>query len=388
MRQIGSSESEKEAYSVCNALKKQGVACSYDIEKDEKSKTIHYRIWVVNEEDVEAGLTVLNRYRENPDALEFQRAEPVFVNPDHIEELSEEEEVKTAPPLSGWKIKISLKPRRETRGVTLTQIILFVCIAIFMWNDFQESQIIRDKGVLPVELGLTPLQREMMFDEPAQMQAVVKVVSEYPMKDVREEKDLPEATRQAITTAEAIPYWKGFYQEIIIPTKDKESPPLFEKIRTGEVWRLFTPCLLHRDFLHILFNLAWLWVLGRQIEDRIGKLRLLALMVVVGVISNIAQYFMSGPYFIGLSGVVVGMVGFIWQRQRKAPWEGYPLNKPTILFIVIFVAVMALLEFFAFFMHLFTTFALSPNIANTAHIVGGLVGIGLGRLPFFQRKTQ
>ena len=97
---------------------------------------------------------------------------------------------------------------------------------------------------------------------------------------------------------------------------------------------------------------------------------------------------MSGPYFIGLSGVVVGMVGFIWQRQRKAPWEGYPLNKPTILFIVIFVAVMALLEFFAFFMHLFTTFALSPNIANTAHIVGGLVGIGLGRLPFFQRKTQ
>ena len=49
--------------------------------------------------------------------------------------------------------------------------------------------------------------------------------------------------------------------------KTAKEIPLFEKIRQGELWRLFTPCILHRDFLHILFNMIWVWILVKQIEE-------------------------------------------------------------------------------------------------------------------------
>ena len=50
------------------------------------------------------------------------------------------------------------------------------------------------------------------------------------------------------------------------------------------------------------------------------------------------------------------------------------------------VIAMFALELFSFAMQLFVRSELSANIANTAHIIGGLVGLALGRLPLFTRK--
>lgn len=387
MRLIGFTNNEKDAYTVCNALKQEGIAASYDFEKN-KEGAGNFRIWVVNEEDIDQGQEILNRYQENPSAPEFQFDPQAFTLPKPPEEIIETEQLKTAPPLKGWKIKIALKPRKATKRVTFTQIIMLICIAIFMWNDLQETQIVREKGELVLDLGLTPIQRTLMFDEPAQMDALAAVANRYNLKGIHEEKEIPIDAQKAIKDAEAIPYWQGFYEKFFNTSKKLPPAPLFEKIRQGEIWRLFTPCILHRDFFHILFNLLWLWYLGRQMEERLGKWRFALFALAVGIIANMAQYLMSGPYFIGLSGIVVGMVGFIWQRQRKAPWEGYPLNKPTVVFVALFVAIIALLQGLAFFLHLFTPIAFSPNIANTAHIVGGFSGIALAHLPLFQRREK
>ncbi len=150
------------------------------------------------------------------------------------------------------------------------------------------------------------------------------VLRSLPLQNVTDEKSLPKDEQQKIDAAEALPYWRGIYD--YFTQKKQEATPMFEKIRQGEVWRLFTPCLLHRGFLHILFNMAWLWILGKQIEERAGKLRLLVLIIITAVVSDVTQYLISGPFFLGFSGVVVGMAGFIWMRQRVAPWEGYPLS--------------------------------------------------------------
>ena len=75
---------------------------------------------------------------------------------------------------------------------------------------------------------------------------------------------------------------------------------LFGKIRQGEVWRLFTPVLLHGGILHLLFNMAWVWMFGRLIEQRLGSFKYLFLSIIVGVISNVAQYLMSGPRILWL----------------------------------------------------------------------------------------
>jgi GlpG protein len=209
---------------------------------------------------------------------------------------------------------------------------------------------------------------------------VDKVLKEYNFLPYEKIDLLPTTEKMVLSEALSIPSWKGIlnYQD--------QNGPLFEKIGKGEVWRLFTPCLLHGGILHILFNMAWVWILCKQIEIRMNRLKVLLMMIIIGVVSNVAQYLMSGPYFIGYSGIVVGLVGFIWMRQKIAPWEGYPLQKGTIIFILIFIGAMMGLELLSFFLKFFSI-NISANIANTAHIVGGLIGILLARIPFFSRKV-
>jgi GlpG protein len=97
---------------------------------------------------------------------------------------------------------------------------------------------------------------------------------------------------------------------------------------------------------------------------------------------------MSGPYFLGFSGIVVGMAGFIWVRQKIAPWEGYPLQRNTALFLLLFVLAMFGLEVVTFILQMMSVIKIAPNIANTAHIVGGLAGMLLGKLSFFGRRMS
>src|SRR5690606_11843400 len=145
---------------------------------------------------------------------------------------------------------------------------------------------------------------------------------------------------------------------------------LFARIRQGEIWRLISPVVLHSDLLHILFNMLWLWYLGRPIEHRIGPMRTLLLSLCVGVGSNTIQYLMTGPFFIGYSGIITGLAGFIWMRERKAPWEGYPLNKSTIFFLLFFIGAIFLLQVVSFCLQIFSSIKFAPSIANTAHITG------------------
>ncbi len=145
---------------------------------------------------------------------------------------------------------------------------------------------------------------------------------------------------------------------------------------------------MHHDFLHILFNMVWVWILVKQLESRMNRGKICLLILVIGVISNIAQYLVSGPFFLGFSGVIVGLAGFIWVRQKKAPWEGYTVQKSTILFLLFFVLAMCLLEILTFLLQLFSIINIAPNIANTAHIVGGITGWCLGKVSFFGRKPS
>ena len=143
------------------------------------------------------------------------------------------------------------------------------------------------------------------------------------------------------------------------------------EIMSGEVWRLFTPIFLHFTILHLLFNMLWLKDLGSMIESRQGSWRLTALIVVIAALSNVGQYYMEGPRFGGMSGVVYGLLGYIWIRGKFDPASGYFLPRWIIVmmmgwFVLCFVGVI-------------------PNIANTAHGVGLLVGaiwgfISSGRL--------
>src|SRR5262249_46234350 len=121
-------------------------------------------------------------------------------------------------------------------------------------------------------------------------------------------------------------------------------------------------------FLHILFNMLWLRDLGSMIEGRQSSLHLLLLVLIIGACSNLGQCYigMKGPDFGGMSGVVYGLLGYIWIRGKFDPGSGLYLHPTTVWMMVIW------------FIACFTPFI--PNIANSAHAVGLGMGMAWGYL--------
>ena len=82
---------------------------------------------------------------------------------------------------------------------------------------------------------------------------------------------------------------------------------------TGQWWRVLTPVFLHFSLLHLVFNGLWLIEFGRRIERLQSHARLLVVIVVTGIISNLCQYiYEPSILFGGLSGVVYGLLGYCW----------------------------------------------------------------------------
>lgn len=141
---------------------------------------------------------------------------------------------------------------------------------------------------------------------------------------------------------------------------------MLPEVRHGEVWRLFTPAIIHLGFLHIIFNMLWLRDLGSMIEDRQGSLTLALLVLVLAALSNFAQYYVSGPRFGGMSGVVYGLLGYIWIRGKMDPGSGLFLHPSTVNMMLIWLVICY-------------TGLLGP-VANTAHVAGLAVGSAWGAL--------
>lgn len=164
-----------------------------------------------------------------------------------------------------------------------------------------------------------------------------------------------------------------FYSRYMPPAGLISLPP---EIITGQVWRLFTPIFLHFGLLHIVFNLLWLKDLGGILENRHGSIYFLILVLVIAGISNTAQYFVSGPAFGGLSGVVYGFLGFFWIRGKCDPSYGMKIN-PSIVIMMLVWFVICL------------TGLMGP-VANTVHGVGLATGMAWGyvssKATFFKKK--
>lgn len=140
----------------------------------------------------------------------------------------------------------------------------------------------------------------------------------------------------------------------------------------SQLWRVFTPSLLHFSAMHVIFNLLWWWYLGGRIETRIGTTPLLILLFMAGTLPNIIQYYVSGPNFGGLSGVVYAVVGYTWIMGIRKPAAGIGLPPAYMGFMMIWLA-------------LGFTDILGVSVANGAHIGGLFIGLTQGL--FDSRKS-
>jgi GlpG protein len=385
MRFLNTFTDERKAFACANFLREQGIETFY--EPTGSGPQAGYSLWVIEEDCSEKARDFLVQFNAltPEEVLRYERPK-VAPPPQVFAQGSPNAGKGNAAPLVNLRWQRS--PPRGRYG--FTYFLIGLCAFLFFVSAFEESQLIKEEGRIALQIGLTPIQRTLVFDLPQCFDETQKLLHEYPLNSFEEITTLPSEVQAEFAKAEKCPFWRGafeiFFQKLKTGQGSYSSAPLFEKIRKGEVWRVFTPCLLHRDFLHILFNMSWLFILGRMIEERAGRMRMLFLILIIGIISNVTQYLMSGPYFLGFSGVVCGMAAFIWMRQRTSPWEGYPLTKGTILFLAIFVAAMSLLQMVSLGLEYFGVGGVMSNIANTAHIMGGLSGLALARIPIFSRN--
>lgn len=146
------------------------------------------------------------------------------------------------------------------------------------------------------------------------------------------------------------------------------------EVRAGQYWRLITPIFLHFGVVHILFNSLWLWELGSAIERTSQPWKLGALVLVIGLVSNLAQYLYGGPYFGGMSGVVYGLLGYIWAEGRFNPRPRLVLN-PYVMAMML-----------AWFALCWT--GVVGRVANMAHTMGLVTGLGWAWLAALRSRSR
>ncbi|HEY3698336.1 MAG TPA: rhomboid family intramembrane serine protease [Spongiibacteraceae bacterium] len=138
----------------------------------------------------------------------------------------------------------------------------------------------------------------------------------------------------------------------------------------GQYWRLFTPMFLHFSLLHIAFNMVLLWFWGRKIEITQSGQRLFAVVLLLAMVSNIAQAIYSGPSrFGGMSGVDFGLFGYCLAWSWIFPKSVLQVERP--LAIMMFVSLALGFVSFSDLLGMGAT-------ANIAHASGLIFGLLLG----------
>ena len=147
--------------------------------------------------------------------------------------------------------------------------------------------------------------------------------------------------------------------------------PFEATLANFEYWRLLTPMLLHFSWMHLAFNLLWVWELGRRVEKLHGGRVFLALTFISSLGANLLQLGLSGPgLFGGMSGVVFGYLGYcmVWDRLRPSARIGLAPAAYWVMLGFLALGFTGALDLLGL-----------GTLANGAHlgglIMGGLVGL-------------
>jgi len=156
--------------------------------------------------------------------------------------------------------------------------------------------------------------------------------------------------------------------------------PLSETLKQFQLWRLLTPVFLHFSVLHVVFNCLMLWETGRRIELVKGSGYFMVVFIIIGVCSNIAQYWMTPNIpFGGLSGICYGFIGYLAIYQRHIILPVLAINKTLVIFLLVWLiaGVVGVIDYM-----------IEGSVANSAHVAGLLSGSILGYIEVIRdRRT-
>ena len=142
-------------------------------------------------------------------------------------------------------------------------------------------------------------------------------------------------------------------------------------IKQGELWRILTPAFLHGHAIHLLFNMLSLASLGRLTERLEGIGRYAVIILLIGIGSHLLQGLMplkwyGSPNFVGISGVIFGLLGYMGMKTTLRPDLGFQL--PAQVYVM-----TGLILVFGF-----SNSMQDFQMANLAHLGGLMSGAAIG----------
>lgn len=152
----------------------------------------------------------------------------------------------------------------------------------------------------------------------------------------------------------------------------------------------FTAMFLHGGWLHIGFNMLFLWVFGNNVEDLLGRARFLGFYLLCGLVAGFAQVAInldSTTPTIGASGAIAGVLGayiLLWPRARVL----------TVIVLGIFFPIVALPAWALLGMWFLLqavqgglSLGGDTSVAYFAHIGGFLAGLAIA-VPVAARRMR
>ena len=140
---------------------------------------------------------------------------------------------------------------------------------------------------------------------------------------------------------------------------------------------IFTSMFLHTGWSHLLGNMLFLWIYGRNVEDAMGRRRFLGFYLLCGVVAVLAQSLPdpdSAYPIVGASGAISGVLGAYLMLFPRA--NILTLVVLPFFFTTLRVSAMLLLPLW-FAIQLLSDFAGhgGGGVAIRAHIGGFLAGM-------------
>jgi membrane associated rhomboid family serine protease len=147
----------------------------------------------------------------------------------------------------------------------------------------------------------------------------------------------------------------------------------FRDLFNGSLYTILTSMFLHGSILHLLGNMLFLWVFGRNIESKFGSFKFIVFYLLCGIISVLAYALMEdrGNALIGASGAISGVLG--------AYLILFPRNKIRAVVPIIVFWTTASIPAFVFIIIWFVIQLLSLGsddmVAYSSHIGGFIAGM-------------
>jgi membrane associated rhomboid family serine protease len=216
-----------------------------------------------------------------------------------------------------------------------------------------------------------------------------------PLRDDRPPRTFAFAT-VAIVAANAAVFWHelslgspsrldAFFAAFALTPADLTHAPSPDTART-----VFTSMFLHGGWAHILGNMLFLWIFGRNVEDSIGHFKFIVFYLLCGVAAAGTQIALSPNStvpMIGASGAISGVLGaylLLFPRARVLVlfpiWIFWRLfYVPAVLYLVFWFGIQLLSG-----LAVVNNMDVSGGVAFWAHVGGFVAGMFL--IPVFKKR--